>query len=518
MLPRPYQKEAIDRITAALQIHDRVGAVMPTGSGKSLVETCVIDNLCDSLKFNECVLVVCHITDVVEQLMDTFVKEGRYGKSAVRYTSRTKPRVTSKIVFATSQSVISPRGMSYWHEDPMKKEVKYLLIDEAHRIGTDGSSTMIDTLFPRAKVIGLSATPFRKNQFSFCQFDHVAYAIDTQSLIDAKYLTAPRLFEMKLEGQPEHERFASIFKIWEEKEKARGLVSVVYLQSTQQAQEMRLIFEERKVKVAFVDGSSPEPYCRDLYRRARAGEVEVIVNCRKLETGIDIPNIGAVFMPYQSKSVTSYLQRVGRALRPFGGKDFAHIYVSGSAPSIKEGQWSRLQRDALQAKDPLDCVANLVDDLEQLTEDSAPPERIAWTRSAIQACELLIGNGMRSVAELVAEKRFPQKYNRVIMDVVGRMGPVGHNDAITEQQIRALTGRHAFKDHDVVRLGSGEAEAILKALDSFYKRDPFILQSGPHAGKHISETPSMYRRFIKDPGNRALMNRWFAAGKPGARA
>lgn len=515
MLLRKYQQEAIDCISAALQTHARVGAVMPTGSGKSLVETHVIDNICDNLKFNECCLVVCHITDVVEQLMGAYAKEGRFGKSAVRYTSRTKPRVTSKVVFSTMQSVISPRGQSYWLNDPMKKDVRYVVVDEAHQIGTDGYGIMIDTLFPTAKMVGLSATPFRKNQFSFGQFDHVAYAIDTQSLIDAKFLTAPRLFEMKLEGLPEHERFASICRIWEEKEKPRGLVSIVYLQSTAQAQELRLVFEERKAKVAFVDGTSGEAYCRDLYRRAREGGVEVIVNCKKLETGIDIPNIGAVFMPYQSKSVTSYLQRIGRALRLSSGKDFAHIYVSGTAPSVKEGQWSRLQRDALQAKDPLDPIENLVDDLEQLIEDSAPPERIAWTRSAISACEMLLGNDMRAVAELVAEKRFPQKYNRVILDLVGRMVKPTQNGTISEAQIRALTGRHSFRDQDVIKLGSGEAEAILKALDTFYKRDPFILQSGPHAGKHISETPPMYRRFIKDPGNRALMNRWFAAGKPG---
>jgi hypothetical protein len=210
---------------------------------------------------------------------------------------------------------------------------------------------------------------------------------------------------------------------------------------------------------------------------------------------------------------------VGRALRLHPGKSFAAIYVLSDGPGIKDGRWTKLQRRALLARNPLDPVDNLKDALEDMEEDGGPEDRIAWTRQAIEACEGLIGQNLRSIAELIAEKRFPQKYNRAIRRIAETMALMpGKTTPISDAQMRSLERFHGFRREDASRLSECEAATLLVALNGYLDRDEFVLKKGPHMGKHISDTPPMYRRYIKDDANRALWLKWVREGRPNERS
>ena len=512
---REYQVEAIEKTLKAVADFPTVGVVMPTGSGKSYVQGRIIDKLISGLSFGEGILVVSHISDVVDQLMDDFVKHSPHKNNAFRLKGNDKPRIASKVFYSTIQTLIGDRAKEFFRSGLTKKQIKFIIIDEAHLFGCDSYDIMTQEMFPFARVIGFSATPFRANQYSFSQFSTISYAIDTQSLIDLGFLCPPKLVVMDIGRQSASERMASVIRIFKAEERARGFVSVVYTRTKEEAQELRLAFEEANVKVEYVSGESNDKFCRDLYRRARNGSVEVIVNCRKLETGIDIPNIASIFMPWPIKSVTGYLQRIGRALRQFPGKVSANIYVFGDAPSLKDAKWQRLHKDAVTARNPLDPIENLVDDLEDLQANDAPEERIAWTQTAIEACRDLIKNDLRPIAELLAEKRFPQRYNRAIKKLMSTIvKKPGSVSLASEAQIVALTHSHGFRKEDINRLSECEAQSLLACLDGYLQRDPYVLKQGPHAGKHIGETPPMYRRYIKDPVNKSLWLKWVQSGRP----
>src|SRR6478735_330481 len=214
MIPRAYQIEAVDAASAALKFNRKIGLVLPTGSGKSLVEILLIDRMVDELRFNQAVLIVSHLADVVDQLHMAYLKHGRYAKQSMRLTSRVKPRMTTKVLFGTVQLLTSASSRQFWTSDPMRKDVVSVIIDEAHQFGCDSYDIMDNVLFPMAKWIGFSATPYRNNQYSFAQFDAVPYAIDSATLIEQGFLVPPRLFEMRLEGTDADERFASVVRIW----------------------------------------------------------------------------------------------------------------------------------------------------------------------------------------------------------------------------------------------------------------------------------------------------------------
>jgi superfamily II DNA or RNA helicase len=77
----------------------------------------------------------------------------------------------------------------------------------------------------------------------------------------------------------------------------------------------------------------------------RAGRLHVLSSCELISEGLDVPGIHGVILLRPTKSLGLYMQQVGRALRPFEGKEAAIIldHVGNIAmhglPS-KEHHWS----------------------------------------------------------------------------------------------------------------------------------------------------------------------------------
>jgi superfamily II DNA or RNA helicase len=512
---RPYQEEAINKIWFELKYNQKVGVVMPTGSGKSIVETEIIDRHLESLGFQECILVLSHITDVSMQLYDVYKKFGKHPGACALMHGDHMPGFSSKIVFSTMQTTSKGERIKKWRDKVITRHPTLVLIDEAHLFGTRSYEIICNQFFPRAKILGFSATPFRENKFSFSQFEIVAYSIDIETLVSQGFLTPPKLVEIKFDSEDESEKLHNCLEIWKQKEKERGLVTVIYLPTTEQAREWNNVFAMH-CKSRFIDGKTARDRITSIYNQARAGEIDVIVNCKKLETGIDIPNIGAIFMPFPLKSVTSYLQRVGRAVRLFPGKTTANIYVYGSTPSISRGKWKRIHHFMTKVhRDPDLPGSKLQEELDWLLmQDNPDNSKIAWTQTQIEAVEKLASRKMFDVAKLLEYKRFPRKFARAINFLVENMREPQQVEAkVTGAQRFTLYG-FGFTGEAVDQLGKWEAQSLISAINSYMLRDPWIVPVGPHQGKHISETPSLYRARIKDKRVKKLFYDWIANGRP----
>ncbi|MCK5192288.1 MAG: DEAD/DEAH box helicase family protein, partial [Desulfobulbaceae bacterium] len=171
---RDYQSECSDAIVKDLETYDRVSAVLPTGSGKSLIEIDIIDRLMVDTPFDHCILFLCHIKDLAVQLYESYQAHGKSPKAAFMFVGTRKPFFSSKILFSTMQSACSDKRRL---NKPLGKRVTHIVIDEAHFFGVKSYEKICDEFYPDAKVIGFSATPFRQNQFSFSMFDRVSFAI-----------------------------------------------------------------------------------------------------------------------------------------------------------------------------------------------------------------------------------------------------------------------------------------------------------------------------------------------------
>jgi len=512
---RDYQMDALGVMISDLDKYQRISAVMPTGSGKSIIEVGLIDSMVKQLKFNECILVLCHIKDVTVQLYENYKIHSEFRDESFLWSGARKPFFSSKILFSTMQSASADKRRM---QGPMSKTVVGILIDEAHLFGCKSYMKICETFYPTAKVIGFSATPFRENQYSFSLFDHVSYAIDIQTLIDQGYLCPPKLMQMAFPDKDFGTRLATMVKIWRERERQRKLVSIVYLPTIDMAMEARNVFGEAGARTGFVEAKTNERETASTYRKARQGQLDVICNVNKISVGIDIPSIGAVFMPYPTGSVAQYLQRIGRALRMFEGKKEAHIYVMSDAPSIKRGDWQKIHDFALGVKkDPTTPGEKLMDEYDFLMLDElGNKDRIAWTMEAMKAVEILESNGLPEISQIIASKQFPNKYAKVIKDIIKNIEkPKPSNaGAISPLQKKLLIERFKFKENHVKKLGKGEATELIAGMLKFHSRSPYVIPTGPMAGKHCADVPGLYKKNVKDPAVKQILYKWYRAGRP----
>ena len=104
-------------------------------------------------------------------------------------------------------------------------------------------------------------------------------------------------------------------------------------------------------RAAHVDGTTPKEERRRLIAALGTGEIQVLSNCGLISEGLDVPNATAAILLRPTRSLTLYLQQVGRALRPAQGKTRACILDhSGNAFRFGLADMAREWRLAGRAK------------------------------------------------------------------------------------------------------------------------------------------------------------------------
>lgn len=218
LTPRPYQQEAIDRGVAFFKSNDKENAllVLPTAAGKSLIISEIANSLdADILVFQPS----------LEILLQNLEKMRMYTDDCSAYSASANEKVVSKITFATIGSVKE-------HIDEFK-HFHYVLIDEAHLVGTDESTMYLKFLsMLNCKVLGLTATPYRLScdtKFDFetrkmrsvnarltmltnednAFFKKMLYVVQVKDMIEQGYLCKPTYYDVRPKYWDERKIFAN---------------------------------------------------------------------------------------------------------------------------------------------------------------------------------------------------------------------------------------------------------------------------------------------------------------------
>ena len=88
---------------------------------------------------------------------------------------------------------------------------------------------------------------------------------------------------------------------------------------------------------AFVTGETKKKDREEILRRFKAGEIKVVANVGVLTTGFDYPELDTVIMARPTMSLSLYYQVIGRAIRPFPGKEPWFIDLCGNIKNFREG-------------------------------------------------------------------------------------------------------------------------------------------------------------------------------------
>lgn len=324
-----YQEDMKERIEKALRLHRSVMAQMPTGTGKTYLLTAVIDSFVSNNPMEK-VWIVAHRRELVSQIGETVKKFHFYSASN-----------TSSLL--SSVKAVSIQWLTK-HYDEIEEEPGMIVIDEAHHALAKTYKEMWER-FPKAKFLGLTATPCRLNGKGFTDlfdvlvqswavpefiskgrlatYDFVSIKSDgvTQRLIDSLQKRGAdgdyqnKEMDMLLNKKPSIDR---LYQSLEEFGKDRK--GIVYAINISHAQKITKLYQEHGVKAIAIDSKTPATERQQDIEAFKKGDIQVLVNVDIFSEGFDCPDVEFVQLARPTLSLAKYLQMVGRGLRIAKGK------------------------------------------------------------------------------------------------------------------------------------------------------------------------------------------------------
>ena len=324
-----YQEDMKERIEKALRLHRSVMAQMPTGTGKTYLLTAVIDSFVSNNPMEK-VWIVAHRKELVSQIDETVRKFHSYSASNASF-------LLSSVKAMSIQWLMR-------HYDEIEEEPGLIVIDEAHHALAKTYKEMWER-FPKAKFLGLTATPCRLNGKGFTDlfdvlvqswdvpefiskgrlatYDFVSIKSDgvTQRLIDSLQKRGAdgdyqnKEMDMLLNKKPSIER---LYQSLEEFGKDRK--GIVYAINISHAQKITKLYQEHGVKAIAIDSKTPATERQQDIEAFKKGDIQVLVNVDIFSEGFDCPDVEFVQLARPTLSLAKYLQMVGRGLRVAKGK------------------------------------------------------------------------------------------------------------------------------------------------------------------------------------------------------
>lgn len=357
---RPYQEALLNG--ARKSFRERKRAVLlqlPTGGGKTVSGSKMIEG--SSAKGNICWW-LAHRRELIGQTSKTFAAMGiAHGIIAGGHStdSQKKVQIGSIQTVARRLDDLPPPDL--------------IIFDECHHLGASQWQKVFDA-FPAAKIIGLTATPWRLDGKGLgTWFEDMINGPTVAQLIDEGALSRYRLFAptqintaaIKMQaGDFKKDDLAAIMDkpsitgdaVQHYLKLCRGKRAVAFAVNVEHSQHIAAQFNAHGIPAEHVDGTMDSGSRDSAIQRFIAGETLVLTNCELFGEGFDVPAIEAVILLRPTKSLSLHLQQVGRALRPAPGKAEA-IILDHAGNSIIHGlpdderEWSLADREKRKKDD-----------------------------------------------------------------------------------------------------------------------------------------------------------------------
>lgn len=351
---RPYQERLIDGGRDAYRRGARAVLFnLPTGGGKTVTASTIVHGAAQK---QNVVWWLCHRRELVAQASQTFHSLGiPHGTVQSGHVSN-----PGALVQVGSIQTVAKRI----HELP---EPALIVFDEAHHIGASSWDDVFHR-FPRAKVLGLTATPWRLDGQGLGRwFQAMIEGPTVSELIENGSLCRYRLFAPALPdlsgvgttaGDFQRSALAKAMDkpqivgdaIGHYRRLCPGKRAVVFAAGVENSKNIVSQFLGAGIRAEHVDGSMTVEERDGAVDRFRRGETLILSNADLFGEGFDVPAIEAAILLRPTKSLSLHLQQVGRALRPCPGKDEA-IILDHAGNSILHGlpddvrEWSLEDRE-----------------------------------------------------------------------------------------------------------------------------------------------------------------------------
>jgi superfamily II DNA or RNA helicase len=329
---RKYQELGVrDLRLAFMQGHRSILYVLPTGGGKTVIFCHIAEQA--ATKGNRIVILV-HRQELVDQTSKALSALGvHHGIIA----SDHQMDLTYSVQVASVQTLV--RRL---HKIPADY-FQLLVVDEAHHAVAGSWSNVIDH-YPKAKVLGVTATPERLDgQGLKDKFTKMIVGPQLAELTEQGHLAKARVFcpPIKIDLSKLEKKMGDYdmalaeqelmmadtvgdsvkhFKRW-----IKDGTAIAFCTTVAHSQSVAETFNENGIAAAHLDGKMAKDERRKLIKQLGTGEIRVLTSCQIISEGTDVPSVTGCLLLRPTLSLSLYLQQVGRCLRPSPGKAAAII-------------------------------------------------------------------------------------------------------------------------------------------------------------------------------------------------
>ena len=273
--------------------------------------------------------------------------------------------------------------------------ITFLIVDECHRAGSaENAKALLGT---HAATLGLSATPVREYDDGFCihikpALGEIIYEYDYMKALEDRVISPFQLVNVRVVLLPDEEReynrltraIMRSYRIIEKNggsedrikillqrraqissmatmripvaaklaEKHQGHRTIIFHERIPAANRLFSILRDRRQRPANYHSRLAPETRRDNLRLFRRGAFDILVTCRALDEGLNVPDTTVAIIASSTASERQRIQRLGRVLRPAPGKDVALIYTLFATEAEKQ----RLKKEA----DRLEGITSVV--------------------------------------------------------------------------------------------------------------------------------------------------------------
>lgn len=362
--PRAWQIDALKRWVAAGR---RGIAEVVTGAGKTLfAEMCMMDfgRVCPDPLY----IIVVPTQALLDQWFVSLVEDLSVTPDEISVWSHIHKSPAAR---AWNLMVINT---ARWAAPPLADpHASMLIIDECHRAGANKNTQALDGT--HRATLGLSATPLRPYDDAFevqlkpklgetlisytlaeaahdgilAPFDLVNVKVPLIPYEEREYQRLTRQIAKALRGrddpvEPKTDdprvkqlllrrarliaqaamRVPTAVAIMD---KHRGTRTLIFHEDIHRAEELLGLLIDRGQSATIYHSRMNTSIRRDNLRLFRRGVFDILVSCRALDEGIDVPEARMALIAAASATERQRVQRLGRVLRPAPGKEVACVYT-----------------------------------------------------------------------------------------------------------------------------------------------------------------------------------------------
>jgi DNA repair protein RadD len=437
---RDYQQNAVEKLRDNMRsgIKSQLLCV-PTGGGKTVIASSIIHS---AIKKGSNILFLAHRKALITQCAAKLEDFGVLNYSIIMAGSKMY-NSNAKVHVASIQTLMR-------REFP---KADLIVIDEAHRAASKSYRDILSN-YPKAAVLGLSATPERTDGKGLDDlFQEMVTVTTVSKLINDGFLIKPTLYTGRFdstqlgsvkkrqgdyaEGELQEmmdkpKLIGDIITNW--RQKANDRLTVVFACGVEHAEHIAQEFFNAGISAASVTQKTSKVEYDAIVSDWRKGIIKVVVNCMIFTEGFDLPELSCCVFARPTKSISLYLQMIGRIMRSAPGKidavvlDHAGCIEEHGAPHLDRewtltGESDRKGKESGEALENCKCCdmvfnpepkAYLLDVQDKLLDELKPKAVAAMKKRADRALTSCPGCGVATCR--VCNEQFPLKMEKVDID------------------------------------------------------------------------------------------------------